>query len=62
MAVATERSSAGGEGKREPASGIGVGIHSMQERVKSIGGQLEIDSLSHGTTVGVTIPLGRERT
>jgi signal transduction histidine kinase len=30
----------------------------MQERVKLIGGRLEIDSTSHGTTVRVTIPFG----
>jgi signal transduction histidine kinase len=37
---------------------FGVGIHSMQERVNLIGGKLEIDPTSHGTTVRVTIPLG----
>src|SRR6266850_4200567 len=37
---------------------VGVGIPSMHERVKLIGGRLEIDSSSHGTTVRVTIPLG----
>ena len=41
---------------------VGVGIPSMHERVKLIGGRLEIDSTSHGTTVRVTIPLGGERT
>jgi signal transduction histidine kinase len=41
---------------------VGVGIPSMQERVKLIGGRLEIDSTSHGTTVRVTIPLGGKRT
>jgi len=48
--------------KKEPAFEIGVGIPSMQERVKLIGGRLDIDSSSRGTTVRVTIPLGRERT
>ena len=38
---------------------IGVGIPSMQERVKLIGGRFEIDSGSQGTTVRVTIPLER---
>ena len=38
----------------------GVGILSMQERVKSIEGRLEIDSTAHGTTVRVTMPLGGE--
>ena len=40
----------------------GVGIPSMQERVTQIGGQLEIGSTSHGTTVRVTIPLRKEPT
>jgi signal transduction histidine kinase len=48
-------------GKEEPRFEIGVGIPSMQERVKLIGGRLDIDSGSHGTTVRVTIPLGAER-
>jgi two-component system NarL family sensor kinase len=37
--------------------GIGVGIPSMTERVRLIGGQLEIKSGGRGTTVRVTIPL-----
>jgi PAS domain S-box-containing protein len=36
--------------------GLGVGIPSMHERVKLIGGQLDIESSSCGTTVRVTIP------
>ncbi len=36
---------------------LGVGIRSMQERVKLIGGRLDIDSTGRGTTVRVTIPL-----
>jgi PAS domain S-box-containing protein len=39
-----------------PLQGIGVGIPSMQERVKQIGGILEIESSNQGTTVRVTIP------
>ena len=46
-------------GKEEPGFEVGVGIPSMQERVKLIGGRFEIDSTSHGTTVRVTIPLER---
>jgi PAS domain S-box-containing protein len=46
----------------EPRFKVGVGISSMQERVKLIGGRLDIDHTSHGTTVRVTIPLRRERT
>ncbi len=44
-------------GKEEARFEFGVGIPSMRERVKLIGGQLDIDSTSHGTTVRVTIPL-----
>jgi PAS domain S-box-containing protein len=46
-------------GKEEPQFEIGVGIPSMQERVKLLGGRIEIDSTSQGTTVRVTIPLER---
>jgi PAS domain S-box-containing protein len=35
---------------------LGVGIPSMHERVKLIGGRVEIESSSSGTTVRVTIP------
>jgi signal transduction histidine kinase len=40
---------------------FGVGIPSMQERVKLLGGRLEIDSTNSGTIVRVTIPLGDSR-
>ncbi|PYT61082.1 MAG: hypothetical protein DMG35_09990 [Acidobacteria bacterium] len=43
----------------EPRFKVGVGISSMQERIKLIGGRLDIDFTSHGTTVRVTIPLER---
>jgi len=46
----------------EPRFKVGVGISSMQERVKLIGGRCDIDFTSHGTTVRVTIPLRRKRT
>ena len=36
--------------------GLGVGIPSMHQRVKLIGGHLDIESSSGGTTVRVTIP------
>lgn len=38
---------------------LGVGITGMRERVKQLGGQMEIESGSHGTTVSVTLPLTR---
>ena len=41
---------------------LGVGIPSMQERVKLIAGRLDINSTNQGTTVRVTIPLGGKRT
>lgn len=40
------------------AAGAGVGIPSMDERVKQIGGQMEIRSDNEGTTVLVTVPAG----
>jgi signal transduction histidine kinase len=43
--------------KKELRFRIGVGIRSMQERVKLIGGELNIESTGRGTTVRVTIPL-----
>lgn len=49
-------------GKDDRRFETGVGLLSMQERVKLIGGRLDIDSTRHGTTVRVTIPLGEERT
>jgi len=36
--------------------GLGVGIPSMYERVKRIGGRLDVESSGSGTTVRVTIP------
>ena len=46
--------------KEGPRVDIGVGIPSMRERVKLIGGRLDIDSSSNGTTVRVTLSLGGE--
>jgi signal transduction histidine kinase len=49
------------KGKAGPHFEFGVGISSMQERVKLIGGRLEIDSNIKGTKLLVTIPLGEAR-
>jgi len=49
------------DGKEESRFEVGVGILSMQERVKLVGGRLDIDSTMHGTTVRVTVPLGEEK-
>jgi len=46
--------------KKELWFKTGVGIPGMQERVKLIGGQLDIDSAGQGTIVHVTIPLPSE--
>jgi PAS domain S-box-containing protein len=52
-----------GTSRREPTGAasspfkLGVGIPSMHERVRLIGGWLEIESSSSGTTVRVTIPV-----
>jgi PAS domain S-box-containing protein len=45
----------------EPEFKFGVGIPSMEERVKLVGGRLEIDSSNHRTTIRVTIPLEEAR-
>jgi PAS domain S-box-containing protein len=44
-----------GRGMR-PDTSPGVGVTSMRERVKELGGQMEIRSNGSGTTVSVTIP------
>jgi PAS domain S-box-containing protein len=54
-------SSIGQGGKEKPRFEPGVGIPSMEERVKFIGGRFEIDCTNHGTTVRVTIPPGGEQ-
>jgi signal transduction histidine kinase len=48
--------SKGLETGKEPLE-AGVGIPSMRERIKLIGGRLEINSTHQGTTVRVTIPV-----
>jgi len=35
----------------------GVGIPSMEERVKQVGGRLQVESSGKGTTVSVNVPL-----
>jgi two-component system, NarL family, sensor kinase len=39
---------------------LGVGIPSMRERLRAIGGKLEIKSGSHGTTVEARVPLEKQ--
>ncbi|HZS49777.1 MAG TPA: ATP-binding protein, partial [Bryobacterales bacterium] len=38
-------------------AGHGIGILGMQERVKQLGGRLEIESGDHGTTIRAILPL-----
>jgi two-component system NarL family sensor kinase len=38
----------------------GVGMRGMQERVKSVGGRMTIDSDQNGTSIRVTLPVARE--
>jgi two-component system, NarL family, sensor kinase len=41
-------------------AGEGLGLSSMRERVQLLGGQLQLSSLvGHGTTVEISVPLGR---
>ena len=40
-----------------PGQPIGVGIATMQERLRALGGRLDIESSPGGTTLTATIPL-----
>jgi protein-histidine pros-kinase len=46
--------------KRDRQFEMGVGVRSMRERVRLIGGQFDIHSGTDGTTVRVTIPQGSD--
>jgi signal transduction histidine kinase len=47
-----------GQGRNKGLSFTGgVGVQSMQERLKQVGGQLEIESSTNGTTVRATVPV-----
>jgi signal transduction histidine kinase len=37
--------------------GVGVGFAGMRERLRQLGGRLEISSSSSGTTITATVPL-----
>ena len=45
---------------REHASAFGVGITGMQQRLRQLGGELEIDSSSSGTAVLAIVPLHKK--
>jgi signal transduction histidine kinase len=42
---------------KETGAGLGIGLTSMCERVRDLGGDLQIDSDSTGTSLSVTIPV-----
>ena len=48
-----------GHAEAEPTSsiGLGVGIPGMRQRLRQLGGQLEIDSNEQGTTISAVVPL-----
>jgi PAS domain S-box-containing protein len=50
-----------GDGSARPRTpkGVGVGVQGMRERVRQLGGQLEIQSGKKGTTVTVILPLSK---
>jgi signal transduction histidine kinase len=41
----------------KPAATMGVGLAGMRERVRQLGGQLEVRSTGRGTTLKVVLPL-----
>jgi signal transduction histidine kinase len=43
----------------ESGVGMGVGLTGMQERVRELGGQLELQSSDAGTSLQVRVPVGR---
>jgi len=45
------------EGSADNIQGLGVGIAGMRERVRQLGGQMEISTGKKGTTVTATLPL-----
>jgi signal transduction histidine kinase len=49
------------EGSDEPATSMGVGMKVMRERVRQLGGRMEVLSRNPGTLIEVVLPLGGER-
>ena len=59
MAAATGNGSNNGSGPTTPrAATLGVGISGMRERLRQLGGRLEISSKGTGTSVTAVLPLG----
>jgi two-component system sensor histidine kinase UhpB len=42
---------------RQTGAGVGVGLMSMHERARELGGKLQLESSSTGTSVRITIPV-----
>jgi PAS domain S-box-containing protein len=61
LEVRDEGRGVGGGADRRRNAPAGVGIASMRERIRQIGGQLEIESSSAGTTVRATITVDDQR-
>jgi PAS domain S-box-containing protein len=45
------------EKRGQEASGVGLGVMGMKERMRHLGGHFEMKSDSHGTTIRVSLPL-----
>ena len=41
----------------QTGTGMGVGLSGMRERVRELGGSMQVESGQHGTSVRVAIPL-----
>ena len=50
-----------GQSLKDGVQSLGVGIYGMRERVRQLGGELEIDSDQKGTTVRVMLPASEEK-
>jgi signal transduction histidine kinase len=60
MAAATGNGSGNGSGPPTPrAATLGVGISGMRERLRQLGGRLEVRSKGAGTSVTAVLPLGK---
>jgi len=47
---------------RDHGSGVGIGLSGMRERMKELGGRLELSSNGGGTTVCARVPISKQRT
>ncbi|HWW76630.1 MAG TPA: ATP-binding protein, partial [Pyrinomonadaceae bacterium] len=60
MAAATGNGSGNGSGQPTPqVETLGVGISGMRERLRQLGGRLEVRSDGAGTSVTAMLPLGK---